>query len=101
MIWLILGIIIGASLLYLIMGVRNKKFEIAWYQWVLGIISVSMLLFTIQNYFGLRREIEDSAANFILMSVGLPALVLGALIWIIPMIIKSMKRKDSHKGIPT
>lgn len=99
MLWLILGLVIGCVLYFLISGVRKGNLKITWYQWVLGAISVSMLLFTVQNYLGFQQELESNAGNFILMTVGLPAIILAALIWVIPLIINKSKGQKSNKGL--
>ncbi|MGE4271750.1 MAG: hypothetical protein AB7E31_02605 [Desulfitobacterium sp.] len=96
MLWLFLGIVIGFGLGVVLTQVRAGRFDVKWYQWVLAIIAVFMLLLTIENYLGLKMEIESNAANFVLLAMGLPAVVLAALIWIIPMVAK--KRKSATGG---
>lgn len=99
MLWLILGIGIGFGLFTIISRVSAGKLSVKWYQWVLGIISIIMILFTLQNYFGLSAELEPQAANFMLLVSGLPAIIIAALIWLIPYIAKFQKKESSGKEL--
>ncbi|MCB8814943.1 hypothetical protein [Desulfosporosinus shakirovi] len=96
MLWLFLGIVIGFILSFVILKVKAGQLSVKWYQWVLASVSVVLLLLTIENYLGLKMELETYASNFVLLAMGLPAVVLGALIWIIPLIAK--KRKPTSDG---
>ncbi|MDA8226735.1 MAG: hypothetical protein M0T74_03360 [Desulfitobacterium hafniense] len=94
MLWLVFGLVLGFVFYWLLAGVKSGKRVIKVYQWVLGIISVSLLLFTIQNVLGFQRELEPSAAWFMVVSTGIPAIIIGAFIWIIPFI----KNRQSGKA---
>ena len=99
MLWLFLGIIIGLGIGLVITQVKAGRFDVKWYQWVLAVISVVMLLLTIENYLGLRAEIEYSAANFVLLAMGLPAVVLAGLIWVIPVLTKKRERVSGGQNV--
>lgn len=94
MLWLILGILLGAGLTWLVYGIRNGKIEVKWYQIILGVIALAMLLLTIENYIGFKEEMEPQAANFLLWAMGLPGAILGLLAIAIP---KMFKRAKSDK----
>ncbi len=79
--WVIVGLIVGAGLLWLVLRVRNQGTEIKWYDWLIGIIGLLLLLFTIQNFAGSMAEVESTAANMFLLVTGLPALILLAVVW--------------------
>ncbi|WP_041917724.1 hypothetical protein [Dehalococcoides mccartyi] len=79
--WLIIGLILGVAFLGLIIGLRTRKISLTWYEWLISAIGLSLLLFTIQNYFGSLAEIEPKAASMFLLVTGLPALILLALAW--------------------
>jgi protein-S-isoprenylcysteine O-methyltransferase Ste14 len=79
--WLIIGLVIGAALLALVMQMRNKNFSIKWYEWLIGIVGMLLLLFTIQNSFALITEVQPTAAWMIWLIVGLPGLILLAVAW--------------------
>jgi len=74
LLWLILGIFSGAIGFWVFILHKGGKITVRWYQWVLGIISLVMLLLTIENYIGFQRELEPVAANFMLVALGVPAL---------------------------
>ena len=79
--WLIAGIIVGALLIWLGIALNNQKKQMTWYEWLIGIIGVALLLFTIQNYFGSQAELEPKAANMFLLVTGLPAVILLLVAW--------------------
>ena len=79
--WFIIGILIGIALLSLMQWMRNNKVSLTWYEWLLGIVGFLLLLFTIQNFFGLREEVLTQPAWFTLLLLGVPALVLLGVTW--------------------
>ncbi|MDW7673329.1 MAG: dehalogenase [Bacillota bacterium] len=93
MFWIFSGIVIGAVITYLVIKVKEGKLTVKWYQWVLGILGTSMLLFTIQNYFALINEYHNRAASYTWSVFGLPALVMFALIWVIPFVAGKVSKK--------
>ena len=82
---IILGIGVGAGILAFVFWSRNNKVQAKWYEWVIGIIGLLLVLFAIQNFYGSIIEKEPEAANMYLLLNGLPGIVLGAiaaaLIW--------------------
>lgn len=84
--WLIAGLVVGAIFGFLAFGAVAGRFKVRWYQWLLAIAAAAMYLLAAQNYLGFLDELEPGIANLMLVMLGLPALVLTALIWVIPMI---------------
>ena len=76
-----IGIVIGIALLGLAVWMRNKGISLTWYEWIIGVVGLFLLLFTIQNFVGSRIELESTAANMFLLITGLPALILLAIAW--------------------
>ena len=74
--WLVIGLIVGAGVFWLASWMSSKKMAFTWYEWVIGIIGLLLLLFTIQNFFGSQAELEPKAANMFLLVTGLPAVIL-------------------------
>ena len=74
--WLAIGLIVGAGLLWLVSWMKGKGMSFEWYEWLLGVIGLAMLLFTIQNFFGSQAELEPKAASMFLLVTGLPAVIL-------------------------
>lgn len=79
--WFIIGMVLGVLLLSLMMYLRSKNITLTWYEWIIGIVGVLLLLFTLQNFFGSFEELEPTAAWMFLLITGLPSLVLLAVTW--------------------
>ncbi|ACZ61271.1 hypothetical protein [Dehalococcoides mccartyi] len=79
--WFLIGIAIGAAVLGIVALLRTKKIALTWYEWVLGIIGMGLLLFTLQNFFGSFAELESKAAYVFLIIPGIPAVIMLALAW--------------------
>jgi len=75
-VWLVIGLIFGAGVFWLANWMASKNMAFTWYEWVIGIIGLLLLLFTIQNFFGSQAELEPKAASMFLLVTGLPAVVL-------------------------
>jgi len=74
--WLVIGLIVGAALLWLVAFMKSKGMSFKWYEWVIGLIGLALLLFTIQNFFGSLAELEPKAAGMFWLVTGLPAVIL-------------------------
>ena len=79
--WLIIGLVAGAAVLALVLWLRNRDIKVSWYEWLIGVIGLLLLMFTIQNFAGSLAEIESTAANMFLLVTGLPAIILLAIVW--------------------
>lgn len=79
--WFIIGLVLGALLLGLAMYMRSKDISLTWYEWLIGVVGLLLLLFTFQNFFGSFAELETTAAWMFLLITGLPALILLAVAW--------------------
>ena len=74
--WFIVALAIGAAVLALAWWLSSRGVKVSWYEWLIGIVGVLLLLFTIQNYFGSQDEFESEAAGMFWLVTGLPALIL-------------------------
>jgi len=79
--WFIIGLLVGALFLGFMWLQKRRNFKLTWYEWLLGIAGLALLLFTVQNYLGSYVEIEPKAATMFLLVTGLPSLILLALTW--------------------
>jgi len=79
--WLIIGLVAGAAILGLVQWMRSKNVSLTWYEWLIGIVGLALLLFTIQNFFGSFAELEPTAAWMFLLVTGLPSLIFLAVSW--------------------
>ncbi len=75
MLWLIIGLVLGAAVYWL---VTTEKVKLTWYEWVLALLGVILLLIAIQNYSASQVELEPRAGGFLLLLIGLPGLILAA-----------------------
>jgi uncharacterized membrane protein YeaQ/YmgE (transglycosylase-associated protein family) len=76
--WFVAALILGGLVGALALWMRSKDMKMAWYTWLIGIVGLFLLLFTIQNYVGSVNEFENSAATMFLLVMGIPAVVLIA-----------------------
>ena len=74
--WFLAALILGAVIGGLILWMRSRNMSLTWYEWVIGIIGLLMVLFGVQNYFASVSEVELNAAPLYLLIVALPGLVL-------------------------
>ncbi|BAQ35370.1 dehalogenase [Dehalococcoides sp. THU3] len=79
--WLIISFVLGALALALIMWLRTSHVSLTWYEWLLGIIGLALLLFTILFFTDALGETEPKAGTMFLLVLGLPAVILLALTW--------------------
>jgi hypothetical protein len=79
--WLIIGLIVGVLLFWLGVSLKNAGKQGTWYEWLILVIGVFLLMFSAANYFGSQLEMEPKAANLFLLFVGLPAVILILIAW--------------------
>ena len=76
--WFVIALILGGLVGAFALWMRSKDMNLAWYTWLIGIVGLFLLLFTIQNYVGSVNEFESSAASMFLLVLGIPAVILLA-----------------------
>ena len=79
--WFVIALILGAGLLGLVLWLRSRSVEVKWYECLIGIIGLLLLLFTIENFVSSFAEFNNTAAWLFLLVTGLPALILLAVSW--------------------
>jgi len=82
--WLTIGLFIGAGLLALVLWLRSRRIVVTWYEWLIGVVGLLLLLFTIQNFAASFAEFEPIAPWRFLLVFGLPAIILLAVAWLLP-----------------
>src|SRR5512145_749262 len=87
MMWLAIGIVLGLGLAYLVSASRSGRVRVRWYQWLLGIAAVGLLLLAIQNYLALQDELEFKMAGFALMAFGVPGVISAVLAFFLPLVL--------------
>ncbi|MFW5709417.1 MAG: hypothetical protein ACOCX5_04265 [Chloroflexota bacterium] len=76
LLWLIAGFLLGAGALYMY---RHPDVKVAWFDWAMLALAVVFFSLAIINYNGSMDELEPRAASFLLVSFGLPGLILAAI----------------------
>jgi len=79
--WLFIGLFFGAAVIFLWSWLKNKGTKVTWYEWLITIIGLALIFFTIQNYFASIEEFWPKAANWFLLIGGLPGIIMLALAW--------------------
>jgi len=79
--WFAIAFVLGAGLVALVIWLRGSRVQVKWYEWLIGIIGLLLLIFTIQNLTGSLAEFNSTAAWLFLPITGLPALILLAVAW--------------------
>jgi len=74
--WLIIGLLLGLGLIGLVFWLRSQKIRVTWYEWLLGVVGLLLLLFSLQNYQASLAALEPVAPGMFLLVFGLPGLVL-------------------------
>lgn len=74
---LILGLLIGAGFVYLN---SRDDVKLRWFDWVLLALAMAFFLLAIVNFSASRAELEPKAGNILLVSFGLPGLILTAIV---------------------
>jgi hypothetical protein len=82
--WLLIGLVIGAGLMALRLWLRKREITLRWYEWVIGVAGVGILLYMIRNVSGSFADNETKAAVTFLWLLGVPAIVLLAISWLLP-----------------
>lgn len=83
--WFIAALIVGVLVTALVFWMRSRDMKLTWYEILIGVVGVLLLLFGIQNFVGFNAEFESDAATTSLLLMVLPAVVLiavaGILAW--------------------
>jgi biotin transporter BioY len=77
--WFLFGLVLGVCILGLLRWKSAKKIRMTWYEWVMGIASLILILLVIQNFVGSIGEEETRAAWMGVLFLGIPAVILGVL----------------------
>ena len=79
--WFIIALVVGGLVGGLILWLRSRNASLTWYEWVIGIAGLLLLLFCVQNFFASQTEGESQAASMFLLITGLPGLILLVITW--------------------
>ena len=90
MLWTLFTIILTVAVALLIFYVVHNKISVRWWEWLIGGVGLVLFVFALQNFFGAFAEDESHAAWTFLWTLGIPALVLIVL----PFILVSNRKKQ-------
>ncbi len=76
----VFGLAFGVAGLLLFQAVRRGT-SISWYEWLLGVIGVALLFLGVWHFFASLRELETGAGGLGFAIIGLPGLILLAVVW--------------------
>ncbi|BAQ34944.1 hypothetical protein [Dehalococcoides sp. UCH007] len=76
-----IGAILAIGLYSFIGWLRKRNTGATWYEWLMGITGIVLLLMAIQHFFGAMSELFPFAAWMGLVIIGVPAIVLLAITW--------------------
>ncbi len=79
--WSAIIAVLAVGLLLFVQWLRSRNIEVKWYEWFIGAVGLTLLLFTIQNFVGSFAEFNPVAAWLFLLVTGLPAIILLAVAW--------------------
>ncbi len=78
--WLIIGLLLGAFFFWL----AKSGMKPTWYEWILLVLGVILILFAGQNFFMSGLEFEPRAATYLVLIFGIPGLILAAVGGVLP-----------------
>ena len=81
MLWLIVGLILGAGATWLVSWTRANKVAVTWYEWLFAFGAAISALLAIQNFEGSMAELEARAAWLLLAGFGFIAVFLALVTW--------------------
>ena len=60
--WFVISFLLGVGLLAFVWWLRSRDIKLTWYEWLIGILGLVVLLFGLQNLVGSFAENEPEAA---------------------------------------
>ncbi len=79
--WTIFGILLGAGVLAVILWLRNRGSKVTWYEWLIGVLGVLLLVTATQHYVASMAEMYTTAAWLGALIFGGAGLILLAVVW--------------------
>ena len=89
--WTIFTVVLVAALTLMVTFVINKGISVKWWEWVFFGVGVLLLVFALQNFFGVMLEGETKASWMFAWTLGIPALILI----ITPIVLVQLRRAQS------
>lgn len=74
--WLVTGLILGAGVLAGALWLRSRSVRIKWYEWLIVVTGILLVMFAVENARAFQAEFESTAASRSILVFGLPGLLL-------------------------
>ncbi|AAW39257.1 MAG: dehalogenase [Dehalococcoides mccartyi] len=78
---LITGAILGAAITLLVSWLRSKNIGLKWYEWLMSLVGLALVIMAIQHFMGSQIEMYMTAGWFGALAMGIPALILFVIVW--------------------
>ena len=72
----VIGLVVGAAILWLVLWLHWKDVVIRWYEWLLAGLGFVLLVWAINDFFGSMATYNETAGRLFLLILGLPAVIL-------------------------
>ena len=85
--WFAAGLLVGAALVILFLQLKRINVTVKWYEWLIGIIGMLVVVYGLQNVFALAESESSTGAPgtffllfalpgiiFLLVAIGLPSI---------------------------
>jgi uncharacterized membrane protein len=74
--WFAVGLLVGAVILAAALWLRARGFVIRWYEWLLAVVGLMLLTFSLQNYWATSAEHWSSGTPLTFLLVfGIPGIL--------------------------
>ena len=83
-IWSLISFALGIGITLLVQSIRRNDIVVRWYEWLIGVIGLLLLLFTIQNFYTAFGEFSAKAGWIFLATTGVLSLILLAVAFQLP-----------------
>ena len=81
MLWFVIGIVVAVGLTLLVPRLRSRGIAVTWYQWLIGVIGLLLIVGAIQHDTASRVEGYPGPGLMGALVFGLPGLILLAIVW--------------------
>jgi hypothetical protein len=72
----ILGLIVGAALMALAFWLQRSGITVKWYEWLMGSLGFILGVWAVNDFFASMAEHNEGQGRFLLVTLGVPALIL-------------------------
>ncbi|WP_411814458.1 dehalogenase [Dehalococcoides mccartyi] len=77
----LIGAVAAIGIFGFVKWLQRKNIKANWYEWLIGIVGLILLLIAVQHYFGASAELFSFAAWTGLAIIGVPAIILLVVAW--------------------